>query len=428
MTHNANKNSTFEPKTNGHITADYRRPNFAILGSCIPQDQKLVDGLCNHGAGTNYSQDTKQVESGQRTMDIIRSALDSLPGLKTLQTPPNSKADVVWKWDLILEYGEYLYPIQVKSGVDDIRECEEALSDKIEEISEEIDDIQKFYENKIESIMDNNDWETRENKYCYPLEKECNEKVSPLKERLENRKSRLPLFVWAAEDEETVVDLVRAFAQLFSVQGDLITFETIAVKEYRKTKPETPIQKTLREKCLERARLSEIHSLLEKSHAARDCSLGKSTKLEDIVSTQIVKNVLTLTESRLNYLSISIEEIERGIVTPHKSPIFTRSLQDQSRLPKDQWWNILCEKIEKYSKFDSEYKISFPCDSSDILQLAKKYLNSLRYNPFLNLRSTSVFESSIGSLGTTETSILKISGISARVKRELGNYGSLPKA
>ncbi|MCU0566393.1 MAG: hypothetical protein MUF49_07330 [Oculatellaceae cyanobacterium Prado106] len=220
----------------GRLVAKCRTPHFGILGSCIPQPKAVVDEVCRLQSGTNYAQTTANHRSGQNTVIVVRSALEVLPGLQILQTPPNSLADVYWKWDLMVRFQDHFYPIQVKSGMDDIWKCQGQLLSRIQEIEDEVEWIEKSYMNRIHQIMVKYGWETWENKAIAALKDECDGKREPLKKNLNEYKNRLPLFIWASENENTVAQLTHIFADGFGVQGSRVTLSQRAIALYRKAR------------------------------------------------------------------------------------------------------------------------------------------------------------------------------------------------
>lgn len=264
-----NENNLLWIDGDGWIGGKCRKPNFGIFGSCRSQTKELVRLLCMMPSGMSFSQDSPRHQSGQKTVDIICSAFRALPGIQTLQTPPNSSADVHWKWDVIIEYQNKFYPLQIKSGIDDIWKCQGRVLSKIKEIEDEIGIIWEREENKINGLMIKFGWETRENKSIVSLEKDRNQKINVLQKRLEEHKHRVPLFIWATEDEETISDLVDAFASMFSIQGSRQEFVEKAIRFYKETKKKhidaiKPLQTQAfidRDLTERSSRLSSIHSI-----------------------------------------------------------------------------------------------------------------------------------------------------------------------
>lgn len=61
----------------------------------------------------DYSTD-KHIK-GQRAVDMICAAFNALPGVDTEQCPANSRADIIYKWDVILRYNNCNFPLQIKT-------------------------------------------------------------------------------------------------------------------------------------------------------------------------------------------------------------------------------------------------------------------------------------------------------------------------
>lgn len=62
----------------------------------------------------DYSTD-KHIK-GQRAVDMICAAFNALPGVDTEQSPANSQADIIYKWDVILRYNNCNFPLQIKTN------------------------------------------------------------------------------------------------------------------------------------------------------------------------------------------------------------------------------------------------------------------------------------------------------------------------
>lgn len=387
MTNGDRTDLKLQLEADARIVAYYRKPNFGILGSCKPQPRELVDRLCERFAGTNYSDSSWQAISGQRTVDVVCASLNSLPNLKAWQTPHNHAADVYWEWDVILERENHLYPIQVKSGIDDIWECQKNLAQRKEGFSQKIEnDIQKIsddYNYKIRSLMERHGWKSRENKAVFELEKVRDRKIAHLMENLTSYEMRDPLFIWTSEDDETIVELVHLFASLFSIQGDVVTFSNQAVEAYEATRPKSPEQLRLEtdfQKMIdEREKLSQICDLLEQTIAMRLETLQESRKLEDILCIQISKNALALIRPQLAKVDCSIKIIQEGLdakVEPKTILISLRLgkrielISDYSKEKYEPFYN----KLKKLIASDKQFHGEFAESSLRICQLYREYV------------------------------------------------------
>jgi len=169
---NTAKNSTFNNRSNNDelslVTETPRKvikgkideDEYGIFRNCYSQPQDFVDLLCEQSSGTFYDFNTPEHEIGQWTVDIVLCALNVLPKIKAWQTPHNSEADVKWKWDLIIDHEDYLYPVQIKSCLDAIKECKEKFGETLglakEKLAERKQKIKENSENAIERYMERN--------------------------------------------------------------------------------------------------------------------------------------------------------------------------------------------------------------------------------------------------------------------------------
>ncbi|MHC5862011.1 hypothetical protein, partial [Nostoc sp.] len=142
------------------ITGQIDKDEYGIFGNCYSQPQDFVDLLCEQTSGTFYDINTLEHEIGQWTVDILLCALNVLPKIKAWQTRHNSNTDVKWKWDVIIEHEGCLYPVQVKSGLDAIKECKqkfrETLNEEIENLCDRKESILEKYDKEIETYMKRN--------------------------------------------------------------------------------------------------------------------------------------------------------------------------------------------------------------------------------------------------------------------------------
>ena len=90
-------------------------PYVGIRGKCYSQPPDFVGKVIKETLGI-YTNKSRSHDYGEKTVDIVCFALNALPGVTASQTPWNSVADVGLRWDLIINWQEYIFPIQIKSS------------------------------------------------------------------------------------------------------------------------------------------------------------------------------------------------------------------------------------------------------------------------------------------------------------------------
>jgi hypothetical protein len=323
QSHNPNNNnelSLIAESPRKVITGKRDKDEYGIFGNCYSQPQDFVDLLCKKDSGTFYQNNTPEHEIGQLTVDIVLSALNVLPKVKAWQTPHNSDADVKWKWDVIIEHEGYLYPVQIKSGLDAIEECQEKFDDNLEAEEDKLDSkkdkIENDYDNYIERYMQHNRLTSRKDANIVAKIKQRDKEIEKLNILLKNFKKAKPLYIWTARDEDTIKDLVGVFSKLFSVRGDVLELQTQAVKSYQNK------YKTLEEILVEAeqeklTRVDEIVGLIQKYLTVCNEYLtendlinrdnNKPKRLEDILVLKKTNELLNLAETMLGYYKKSIK-------------------------------------------------------------------------------------------------------------------------
>ena len=95
---------------------------YGIKGSCVSQPYDFVETILRLPPSTTYySQDEPTYIHGQKTVDLVRIAINSIPYLESIVTDPNSMADVGLRWDMILIFKKtYFFPLQIKSNPLDV--------------------------------------------------------------------------------------------------------------------------------------------------------------------------------------------------------------------------------------------------------------------------------------------------------------------
>lgn len=204
---------------------------YGVRGKCYSQSPEFIGAVCEEFLG-GYSGESAAHKHGQKTVDIICFALNALPGITAAQTPFYSVADVGLRWDVIIQWNDCYFPIQVKSSFIAIEKALETGSlgnyaqDKIENFSTYDYDFFESEERFLKNI-NKSSLEEIENKKAYY--KALRENRSHIRRKY--RQSE-PLYIWAAQNREAVELLVELFANTFKIDNNIKQYQEQAVAAY----------------------------------------------------------------------------------------------------------------------------------------------------------------------------------------------------
>ncbi|BCL39176.1 hypothetical protein [Nostoc sp. MS1] len=224
-----------------------------------------------------------------------------------------------WKWDVIIEHEDYLYPVQVKSGLDAIKECKqkfrETLDEELEKLCDRKESILEKYDKEIEIYMKRNKLTSRKDANIVAKTKKRDQELEQLNNLRDNYKKASPLYIWAARDEDTIKALVRIFAQLFSISANISELEGQALKEY-KNKYRNIQEILIEEENKKLNIIKDILSLIKeylylttdslKENALINIDTKKPKRLLDILLFKKTNELLELAESMLAYYHKSL--------------------------------------------------------------------------------------------------------------------------
>ncbi len=230
------------------ISGRIDRNLYGVRGKCYSQSPEFVGSMCKEFLG-GYCVTTKNHQHGQKTVDVICCALNALPGITAAQTPSDSIADVGLRWDVIIQWNDCYFPIQVKSSLIGIKKALETgnlgkyAQEKIQKISIH-DDKRYELEKRFLETAGKNSLEEREKKKAY------------YQSRRENRlyiksmyKQSEPLYIWVDQNREAVKLLVELFANTFKIDKNIRQYQEQAVAAYLEKYPK---EKSHAEKTQER--------------------------------------------------------------------------------------------------------------------------------------------------------------------------------
>jgi hypothetical protein len=217
---------------NHYLSINFTGFNVGIIGELYPQEKDFVDGHLNSIIGY-YDADTKEHEYGQLTVDLVISALKNFPDFSVRQTPMNSVADIVLKWDLLLEINSLIYPIQVKS---DMASAINAYNTYDEQI---IDHMEKRIEFETQ-IWGSNINRVRINPHTDDIYKE--EQIEKIEQKYHINKitdqyeESKPLYIWSSHEPENISKIMDTFADTFKLNVDLTSIKNKSILEYQAKK------------------------------------------------------------------------------------------------------------------------------------------------------------------------------------------------
>lgn len=96
----------------------FQQVNFGFCGNNIlyPVLEERIKRHSKSNILINYDYDTPEHKIGDATVNKISSAFNKLMNVSTFTPEKNSDADIKFKWDLIINFDDKCYPIQVKSS------------------------------------------------------------------------------------------------------------------------------------------------------------------------------------------------------------------------------------------------------------------------------------------------------------------------
>lgn len=199
------------------ILGEINTDTHGIFGPCFSQSESTVKRLTQHYLRT-YGQDTLSHERGQRSVDVVISALQAIPGCHVKQTPDWSSADIKWKWDVILTYQDRFFPIQVKSSLEDIEECRCRFQDTLEESLDKIEHRQTarldVYHNRLQNHQPKSSSYATILNAIHRIEQDIEK---DLEEKEKDFKLREPLYIWVSRDIDGVLNVLNIFCSLFKI-------------------------------------------------------------------------------------------------------------------------------------------------------------------------------------------------------------------
>ena len=207
------------------ITAEINQERFGVFGKCFSQPKEFVERLCNNSTRTRYRNDSLQHRIGQETVDTVLAALNSLPDVKAWQTFNNSVADVCWKWDVLIEHQNHIYPVQIKSSLIGISECQENfrqhLEDEFIKLNNKYEDIEQKYDEKINRLINRYGDNLNSNHGYIALTENKNQKLENINKLALVYQQAEPLYIWTTRSTESKENLANIFSKLFNTKSNL---------------------------------------------------------------------------------------------------------------------------------------------------------------------------------------------------------------
>ncbi|MEA5602441.1 hypothetical protein [Nostoc sp. UHCC 0252] len=307
---------------------------YGVRGKCYSQSPEFVGSMCNEFLG-GYLETSSNHEHGQKTVDVICCALNALPGITAAQTPSDSVADVGLRWDVIIQWNDCYFPIQVKSSFIGIEKALETgnlgnyAQEKIEKISIHDNKLYESEQRFIERAGKDSPEERANKKAYYQSRRENRSHIS------HQYVQSAPLYIWAGQNKETVKLLVELFANTFKIDNNIKQYQEQAVAAYLKKYPE---KKSL---SISELRRQRIHEMNEK----------KKEQAEQII--QVLKEHIEAKQKRIR----NRKARKRPVVIEHNQAlkIAENTLQHIQQLMEDiafpsllRYTQILFTKVSSF--------------------------------------------------------------------------------
>jgi hypothetical protein len=256
----------------------------------------------------------------------------------------------VWKWDVIIEFENNFYPLQIKSGLDSVEKCQQLLaeniSNKIEKLYNEIQSISVKNNRIIENLMKEYGYKTHKNATIFEIKEQQSQKIKKLEEEIRVYLCIKPLFLWSSRNKKALQDIIRLFSNLFTPNEnpeELLQAAWISYQEIYKT-----------------AKKLLLIEQQEKYNLAKYLKVGLEKlqqTFQEYIETKRTKN---LQEQKHINLGVKVEEISLN-------NLLYEVLQFSTHY--ENYCEIYLIKIEQYGNPDT-----FPDSVSLMLETVKKQI------------------------------------------------------
>ncbi|MFM2062168.1 MAG: hypothetical protein RLZZ507_1838 [Cyanobacteriota bacterium] len=348
---------------------------YGVRGKCYSQSPEFVGSMCKEFLG-GYCVTTKNHQHGQKTVDVICCALNALPGITAAQTPSDSIADVGLRWDVIIQWNDCYFPIQVKSSLIGIKKALETSNlgkyaqEKIEKISI-YDDKRYELEQRFLERTGKNSPEERENKKAY------------YQSRRENRlyikgmyTQSEPLYIWVNQNRESLKLLVELFAKTFKIDNNIKEYQEQAIAAYLEKYPKEKSPSEKRQERLNKINEQKKEQAEQIIQALKEQIEGKQKRIRNRKARKrpvVIEHnqALKIAESTLQHIQQLMEDKNKLKII---KPLFGRA-----------WYSdqTLFDNIKKLRDIDKE-------TNSPMLQKTEELLTLIQ--DFTEIRETLIGE------------------------------------
>jgi hypothetical protein len=348
---------------------------FGVNGFCISQPYDFIRNVVLSDPLKIYSLEESQYKYGQKTVDLIRISINSIPDLEAIPTDPNSMADVGLRWDMILIFKKtYFFPIQIKTsslGVSNAlkegRLGSHAYT-QIEHIRERILEFNDKYLDKLAETVS----QTRK-KRLETIQQEENAKFI---KRAENYNQSMPLYIWANQNPENISYIINLFVNTFKINTDtniLINSATNEFKEIDKIPNQTRRldKQVLDKKSNKLSLIDELLKLLDIQITIRSNSKLPKTSKQIEALDLIGETNKKLNDLRVFYVANHSEDISLETKQQTNEDNQNRYLRHVNRRNRNQTRSRLQDSIEATKLMELKASISESFDK--LVQIDKKF-------------------------------------------------------
>ncbi|MCE2717975.1 MAG: hypothetical protein ACK5RY_18285 [Dolichospermum sp.] len=335
---------------------------YGVRGKCYSQSPEFVGSMCNEFLG-GYLETSSNHEHGQKTVDVICCALNALPGITAAQTPSDSVADVGLRWDVIIQWNDCYFPIQVKSSFIGIEKALE--TGKLGNYAQEKIDKLYFQSDKLaaEYIKKASKYSQQEMTHQKAYIKSRQENISEL---MRQYSQTTPLYIWAGQNKETIQLLVELFANTFKIDNNIKEYKEQAVAAYLEKYPKEKSPSEKRQERLNKINEQKKEQAEQIIQALKEQIEGKQKRIRNRKARKrpvVIEHnqALTIAESTLKNLQELIED---------KNKIKIKEVRFGRAWYSDQ---TLFDNIKKLRDIDKETNSPMLQKTEDLFSLVQDF-------------------------------------------------------
>jgi len=363
------------------LSGKIKRDSYGVIGQCHSQDADFVGDMCKGDLG-NYFDETDDHKCGQQTVDIVCCAINSLPGLIASPTPFSSIADVGLRWDVILEWNNYYFPLQIKSSFQGIQEAMKKGSLGL--YAREMLHLASIPIHKLQEMKSK---QKNIDNYLREVERQTKKlhQSRDIETTITNYRKSTPIYIWANHDIQALHLLVNLFANTFKIDHNLEQYQEQAAGDYldkyppgttkRKRKYDHNLQEL--EILLQAIDPNHYDNQIAQEELASEMytSIKKREQIQEIIEK--LQNQINIRDEQINNykadkLPITLNKI-RALQTTYDTLKYTQELTKNEE--QKMWYQSsnLLEQVQKLRDIDIKTKSPFLNQTKELLSLIHQF-------------------------------------------------------